>query len=90
MAETLVVVKFTVHWLNVVPVRFTVSVMVAFVSFVSVKLVVEVDRLMMAESFVVMVTTRLLVPSEVLVALVSRHTTCSLFSAVPSSMMVSV
>ena len=65
---TLVVAKSTVTALFVVPVRATVMVSVPALSV----LVAVALRVKTAESFVRMVTTTLLVPSEVLVALERR------------------
>src|SRR6266542_1514047 len=81
MAVTLVVVKSTVTALFVVPVRLTVRVSVPLVSLT--RLVVTL-KLRMAESLVVIVTVRRLVPIEQFVGLLRRRLIVSLFSAAGS------
>src|SRR2546426_7688099 len=81
MAVTLLVVKSTVTALLVVPVRLTVSVIVPTDSLTR---LVATLKLRIAESLVVIVTTRLLVPNEQLVGLLKRSTMVSLFSEIRS------
>ena len=84
VAVTLVVAKSTVTSLKVVPVRFTVSVIVFVLSLVD---TLETLQLTYAESFVLMVTTFVPNPLTVqFVGLTSRRNTVSAFSATRSLM----